>query len=105
MSNVSAELVWSATRDTSCYLLRRRVSGRSGMGKAGVEFNMEPNNLTSRNSWKYSGLCNAKTVGLDATEGGVVLTTKSRNPARIGKVRRSDVALAPSASECTSAHT
>ena len=101
MSNWSNELTWAATRDTHCYLLRRSIPGRSGMGKAGVEFTMEPNNLTSRNSWKYSGLCNAKTVGLEATEGGVVLTTKSRNPARIGKVRRTGVDRACSASEHT----
>jgi hypothetical protein len=87
MANVSPELLWGAVRDTSCYLLRRKQSGRSGMGKRGAEFTTEPNNLTSRNAWKYSGIANAKTIGLDATEGGVVLTTKSRKSSNVGKVR------------------
>ena len=72
------------------------------MGKAGVEFNMEPNNLTSPT--RGSTLASQQDRGPRRDEGGVVPTTKSRNPARIGKVRRSD-ALAPSASERTSAHT
>ena len=87
MANVSPELLWGAVRDTSCYLLRRKQSGVSGMGKRGAEFTMEPNNLTPRNAFKYSGIANAKTIGLTEVEGGVVLTTKSRKPGNAGKVR------------------
>merc|ERR1712046_322925 len=54
-------------------------------GKRGAEFTMEPNNPTARNSWKYSGLANAKTVDVTPTEGGVVLTTKTKNADRVGK--------------------
>mmetsp|Transcript_33099 Transcript_33099/g.86969 ORF Transcript_33099/g.86969 Transcript_33099/m.86969 type:complete len:139 (-) Transcript_33099:454-870(-) len=79
----SNELVWGIVRDTSCYLLRRKQSGVSGMGKRGAEFTMEPNNLTSTNAWKYSGLANSKTIGLDsAGASGLVLTTKSSDSAR-----------------------
>ena len=85
-SNVSPDLIWGVVRDTSCHILKQRVSGRSGMGKRGAEFTTEPNNVTSRNSWKYSGLANTKTVDVTPTEGGVVLTTKTKNSKRVGKV-------------------
>ena len=62
MANCSPELVWGIVRDTSCYILKQRSTGRSGMGKRGAEFTTEPNNPTSRNAWKYSGLANPKTV-------------------------------------------
>jgi len=77
--SVSNELVWGIVRDTSCFLLKRKLTGRTSVSKGGPEFTTEPNNLTGINSWKYSGLANSKTIGLDATpEGtGVVLTTKS----------------------------
>jgi len=85
MANASADFLWGALRDTSCYILKARQVGRSGMGKRGAEFTMEPNNVTSKNAFKYSGLCNEKTVALVPTEGGVVLTTKTKNSARKGK--------------------
>ena len=85
MAHVSPEMVWAITRDTSSYILKQQLSGRSGMGKRGAEFTMEPNNPTARNSWKYSGLANAKTVDVVPTEGGVVLTTKTKNAKRSGK--------------------
>ena len=82
---VSPELIWSVVRDTSGFVLKQRVSGRSGMGKRGAEFTTEPNNPTSRNAWKYSGLANAKTADVTAVDGGVVLTTKTKNAKRAGK--------------------
>ena len=86
MANASAELVYSIVRDTSCHVLKHRQTGRSGMGKRGAEFTLEPNNLTGKNSWKYSGIANPKTVDIIAKEGGgVELVTKSRNPARTSK--------------------
>jgi hypothetical protein len=87
MANASPELIWAIVRDTSCHILKQRVSGKSGMGKRGAEFTMEPNNPTSKNAWKYSGLANPKTADVTATEGGVILTTKTKDPARVGKVR------------------
>merc|ERR1711988_2100743 len=85
-SMASPELVYAIVRDTSCHLIRQRVSGRSGMGKRGAEVTTEPNNPTGRNAWKYSGLANLKTVDITAKEGGgIVLTTKSRKSDRISK--------------------
>merc|ERR1711865_293778 len=74
-------------KDTGCHVLKRKVSGKSQQGKAGVHLTLEPNNLTGINSFKYSGLANAKTVGIEpAKDGkGIVLTTKSRKDAKIRK--------------------
>ena len=87
MSNVSPDVLWSCVRDQSCHLMKRRESQRSGMGKKGGHFTLEPNNLTGINSFKYSGLANAKTVGIvPAKEGnGIVVTTKSRKDKAIRK--------------------
>uniref|UniRef100_A0A3B4WFS5 Large ribosomal subunit protein eL28 n=1 Tax=Seriola lalandi dorsalis TaxID=1841481 RepID=A0A3B4WFS5_SERLL len=68
MANVSAELLWPMVRDTSCFAVKRKVPGRSGMGKAGPRFTTEPNNVSGVNSFKYSGLVNAKTVSLEEAE-------------------------------------
>ena len=68
----SAELVWQIVKDNSCFLQKRKVPGRSQMGKMGPHFTTEPNNLAGINSWKYSGLANTKSVGIDAAAGGGV---------------------------------
>merc|ERR1712166_769395 len=85
MANCSPDVIWSLVKDTSCHVLKRKVSGRTQMGKAGVHLTLEPNNLTGINSFKYSGMGNAKTVGIEPTEKGIVLTTKSRKSDRIRK--------------------
>eukprot|EP00967_Tisochrysis_lutea_P140689 scaffold257446_cov36-Tisochrysis_lutea.AAC.2 len=77
--------MWPIVRETSCFAIKRKVNGRSGMGKAGPRFTTEPNNITGINSFKYSGIVNAKTVGLSQAEKGVVLTKKSRKPTRLNK--------------------
>jgi large subunit ribosomal protein L28e len=85
MANVSAELLWPIVRDQSCFAIKRKICGRSGMGKSGPRFTMEPYNVTAINSFKYSGLVNAKTVGLTQAEKGVTLTKKTRKPSRLDK--------------------
>lgn len=88
MANCSPDVIWNLVRDTSCFTLKRRVSRRTGMGKAGVHLTLEPNNLTGINSFKYSGLANAKAVGIEPAEDGkgIVLTTKSKKSDRVRKV-------------------
>ena len=87
MANCSPDVIWNLVRDTSCFTLKRRVSRRTGMGKAGVHLTLEPNNLTGINSFKYSGLANAKAVGIEPAEDGkgIVLTTKSKKSDRVRK--------------------
>eukprot|EP00310_Coccolithus_braarudii_P012841 CAMPEP_0183338938 /NCGR_PEP_ID=MMETSP0164_2-20130417/6051_1 /TAXON_ID=221442 /ORGANISM="Coccolithus pelagicus ssp braarudi, Strain PLY182g" /LENGTH=140 /DNA_ID=CAMNT_0025508865 /DNA_START=123 /DNA_END=545 /DNA_ORIENTATION=- len=86
--SVSPDLLWPIVRDTSCFLQKRKQSGRSQMGKAGARMTTEPNNLTGINSFKYSGLANAKTVDLIPAEGGVTLVTKSRKSDRVSKPKK-----------------
>mmetsp|Transcript_54919 Transcript_54919/g.91049 ORF Transcript_54919/g.91049 Transcript_54919/m.91049 type:complete len:142 (+) Transcript_54919:50-475(+) len=85
MANVSPDLLWPIVRDTSCFLKKAKASQRSRMGKKGVTLTTEPNNLTGINSYKHSGLANAKTISITPADNGIVLTTKSRKPDRIAK--------------------
>ncbi|ORY05347.1 putative ribosomal protein L28 [Basidiobolus meristosporus CBS 931.73] len=68
---MSADLTWLLVKDNSSFLVKR----------SGVQFTTEPNNLTNLNSFKYSGLANAKVVGVEANASGkgVVLTTKKQS--------------------------
>merc|ERR1712045_1032630 len=65
---MSAELCWSIIRKNSCFLKKSH----------GLTLSKEPNNLTGINSFKYNGLVNRKTVGVDAapTGKGVVLAIR-----------------------------
>jgi len=87
--NCSPDVVWSVVKDTNCNLLKRTCgySRRSAMGKRGGHFSQEPNNLAGINSFKFSGLANAKAVGITpaADNKGIVLTTKSRKSDRVRK--------------------
>ena len=57
---MSAELSWSIIRKNSCFL---KKSG-------GLTLTREPNNVTGLNSFKYNGLVNKKTVGVEAPTSG-----------------------------------
>ena len=81
----SPDMIWNIVRDTSSFIVKQQVSGRSGMGKRGAEFTTEPLNPTSRNAFKYSGLANPKAVDVTPIEGGVQLVMKTKNAARAGK--------------------
>ena len=88
MNQVSPDMIWSIVRDTSCHVLKRRQTGRCVSGNKGPQFTTEPGNVAGINSYKYSGLANAKAVGLSAgASGGAVLTTKTRKSSRVSKVR------------------
>ena len=86
--NVSSELLWGIVKDNSSFLVKRRQTGRCVSGNKGPQFTTEPGNVAGINSYKYSGLANAKAVGLSAgASGGAVLTTKTRKSSRVSKVR------------------
>ena len=89
-ANVSSELIWGCVKDNSAFLVKRRQTGRTTCtGKNGAQLTSEPGNVTGINSFKFSGLANAKTVSIaPASAGGVTLTTKSRKSARLQKVPR-----------------
>ena len=67
---MSADLQWLIIRDNSCFLLKGSRQ----------TFSTEPNNLKSKNSKRYNGLINRKTIGVEpAKDGkGVVFVTKNR---------------------------
>lgn len=63
---VSDDLVWLCVRNHSSFLVKRN----------GVQFTSEPNNIASLNNFKYSGLANSKSVGIETDgSGNVVLTS------------------------------
>jgi large subunit ribosomal protein L28e len=80
---MSADLQWMVIRNNSSFLMKR---------KDVAPFSKEPNNIKGRNSFRYNGLVQRKTVGVEpcADGKGVVLVTKNsscvRRPAK--KYRR-----------------
>ncbi|CAL1541150.1 unnamed protein product [Lymnaea stagnalis] len=64
----TADVAWLIIRNNSSTLLKRSKQNMS----------LEPNNLKSRNSFRYNGLIHSKTVGVEPTKDGkgVVLVTR-----------------------------
>ncbi|XP_049593922.1 large ribosomal subunit protein eL28 [Syngnathus scovelli] len=67
---MSANLQWMVIRNCSSFLLKRN----------GQTYSTEPNNLKSRNAFRFNGLVHKKTVGVQpAPDGkGVVVLVKKR---------------------------
>ncbi|KAL5012545.1 hypothetical protein ScPMuIL_011096 [Solemya velum] len=68
-TKMSKDIQWQIIRNNSCFLLKGN----------GHVFSREPNNLKSRNSYRYNGLIHKKTVGVEpAKDGkGIVMVTKN----------------------------
>ncbi|KAF9434173.1 60S ribosomal protein L28 [Entomortierella beljakovae] len=81
---MSADLTWLLIKNNNSFLVKRN----------GVQFSSEAGNLLNKNSFKFSGIANNKTVDISAAASGrgvVVSTKKSSAPAfkpakRISKV-------------------
>ena len=54
-SQASPDLVWGIVKNNSSFLIRRD----------GAQFSRESNNITNRNTLKYSGLASRKSVGVN----------------------------------------
>merc|ERR1712226_44910 len=78
-SVMSADLVWMCVRKNSSFLVKRDNQ----------YFTSEPNNLTGKNSFRYSGLARSKAIGLEAGEKGVVLTVKTKHANKPNKLSAS----------------
>uniref|UniRef100_G3PUE2 Large ribosomal subunit protein eL28 n=1 Tax=Gasterosteus aculeatus aculeatus TaxID=481459 RepID=G3PUE2_GASAC len=67
---MSSHLQWMVIRNCSSFLIKRN----------GQTYSTEPNNLKSRNSYRFNGLVHKKTVGVEpAADGkGVVVVLKKR---------------------------
>merc|ERR1712025_122619 len=77
-SVMSTDLIWSCVRKNSSFLLKNQ----------GACFTTEPNNLTARNSKKYSGLANRRTVDLKLAGKNIVVSTKSAKSSDIRKPKK-----------------
>ncbi|KAI8885142.1 ribosomal protein L28e [Backusella circina FSU 941] len=85
---MSSELVWAIIKNNNSFLVKRQ----------GVQFSSEPSNLMNVNTFKYSGLANYKSVGVNAAARGVRVTlnkagkqqnpSKAKNAVVIAKTRR-----------------
>ena len=53
----SPDLLWALTRKTNAFMVKRN----------GLFLSSEPNNLMAKHSFKYSGLANFETVGIEET--------------------------------------
>ena len=79
---MSSELTWQLIRKHNSFIRRRD----------GATFSAEPNNLTNKHSFKYSGLANSSVVGVDFNRDasgkivrGAVLSLKSRKASNASK--------------------
>eukprot|EP00011_Vannellida_sp_DIVA3-517-6-12_P014797 CAMPEP_0114612492 /NCGR_PEP_ID=MMETSP0168-20121206/4650_1 /TAXON_ID=95228 ORGANISM="Vannella sp., Strain DIVA3 517/6/12" /NCGR_SAMPLE_ID=MMETSP0168 /ASSEMBLY_ACC=CAM_ASM_000044 /LENGTH=125 /DNA_ID=CAMNT_0001823479 /DNA_START=49 /DNA_END=426 /DNA_ORIENTATION=+ len=70
---MSQELTWQLIKKHNCFLIKRD----------GALFSSEPSNLMNKNSFKYSGLANNNTVGVEINSEakGCVLVTKKKSAA------------------------
>jgi len=71
--NMSADVAWAITRNTSAFLLKKR-----GCAKP---FSTDPLNLTNKHSQRYTGLVNQKAVGITAgpeNKGFTVIVKKAK---------------------------
>lgn len=65
---MSAELQWAIIRKSSSFIVK----------SLGTTLSREPNNISSRNSFKANGLVNKNVVGIKAADKGVILSTRSK---------------------------
>eukprot|EP00179_Madagascaria_erythrocladioides_P005103 CAMPEP_0198309152 /NCGR_PEP_ID=MMETSP1450-20131203/1612_1 /TAXON_ID=753684 ORGANISM="Madagascaria erythrocladiodes, Strain CCMP3234" /NCGR_SAMPLE_ID=MMETSP1450 /ASSEMBLY_ACC=CAM_ASM_001115 /LENGTH=131 /DNA_ID=CAMNT_0044011895 /DNA_START=28 /DNA_END=423 /DNA_ORIENTATION=- len=76
---MSDALLWQVLRKNNAFVKKR----------GGVEFSVEKGNVTSLNSYKYSGLVGSKAIDVAPTKGGVAVSTKTdadpKNPAKVYK--------------------
>lgn len=93
----SDDLIWACVRNNSCFLRKGR--------KPNATFSTERGNLTGKNSFKYSGLANSKTIDLRADGDALVLTTKVKDIAKVArKVRSGGLGSAWCTRVCAAVH-
>merc|ERR1712166_76344 len=78
---MSSSLCWQLIRHNNAFMVSTR---KYGDGKV---FSTEAGNLTNSHSFKYSGLCNPKTVAVDALENGKGVSITTKKQVKAGKVK------------------
>merc|ERR1712018_1127081 len=66
---MSQAVVWSIVRQNHAYLKKSKKNG-------GVQFSSHPANLKNKNTLKYSGIANSRTVAIQAAADGKGVTMK-----------------------------
>ncbi|CAM9363938.1 unnamed protein product [Ectocarpus fasciculatus] len=74
---MSDALVWQLIKNNNSFLVKRERTNRSNQ----VMFSKESGNLMNVNTFKYSGIANSKTVGIDTSDKTITMTLKVRNGA------------------------
>merc|ERR1711898_60156 len=69
--SASSDLLWALTKKTNAFLVKRN----------GLQLTSEPNNLMNKHSFKYSGLANLETVGIEDNTRGCTLKLKNKKNA------------------------
>jgi large subunit ribosomal protein L28e len=91
MVAVSDSLVWEIVKNNNSFM--RKKNGRTSRSGS-VRFSVEPGNLTSRSTYKYSGLSNSKTIDISSTgDNRAALTLKTKKSATSGKSGKATIAL------------
>eukprot|EP00472_Partenskyella_glossopodia_P001816 CAMPEP_0197515244 /NCGR_PEP_ID=MMETSP1318-20131121/435_1 /TAXON_ID=552666 /ORGANISM="Partenskyella glossopodia, Strain RCC365" /LENGTH=144 /DNA_ID=CAMNT_0043063557 /DNA_START=34 /DNA_END=468 /DNA_ORIENTATION=- len=79
MSLPSSQLQWLLVKKHNAFQIK----------KDGITFSCEPNNSTNLDSYKYSGLCNSKAVGVSIVEKkdkkGLVLSVQTKKASKPSK--------------------
>jgi len=84
-------LVWELVKNNNSFM--RKVNGRTRRSGS-VRFSVERGNLTSRSTYKYSGLANSKTIDISATEDNrATLTIKTKKASTSAKSGKAEIAL------------
>eukprot|EP00243_Klebsormidium_subtile_P001596 TRINITY_DN1285_c0_g1_i1.p2 TRINITY_DN1285_c0_g1~~TRINITY_DN1285_c0_g1_i1.p2 ORF type:complete len:166 (-),score=52.14 TRINITY_DN1285_c0_g1_i1:158-607(-) len=78
MSGVSSDLLWLLVKKHNKFLFKQ-----GGGTTRQVQFTSEPNNLMNKNTFKYSGLANPKSVGIQ--EDGDHVVVRTTNPKKGGQ--------------------
>ncbi|KAH3800449.1 60S ribosomal protein L28-like isoform X1 [Dreissena polymorpha] len=83
--SVSADLVWGIIRNNSSFILKGNKQ----------TYSREPNNLKSRNSFRYNGLIHKRTVGVENAKDnkGIVLITRKPRMTNLPKLTYNRVEL------------
>ena len=84
-------LVWELVKNNNSFM--RKVNGKTRRSGS-VRFSVERGNLTSRSTYKYSGLANSKTIDITPTsDNRAALTLKTKKASTSGKGGKTEIAL------------
>merc|ERR1712066_1071412 len=80
LQKMSQAVVWSITRSNNAYLVKSRKFG-------GVQFSKHPANLKNKNTLKWSGIANNKTVAIQSNGKALSLALGGKNVASFNASR------------------